>query len=172
MMGAHRLMEKGHLLHYEESVHIPLIISHPDGITGHDHQLHSMVDLTATLLELADLSAPVPIDGRGFADGSGRDRVFTETLLWGRDSENAHGEYRDPADFELGPDVINLSVRDHEYRYIFRSDDIEELYDQQTDPGEMTNLAGRRRDLVEQYRTVIAAEVDDVFPTVADLLRS
>jgi arylsulfatase A-like enzyme len=172
MMGAHRLMEKGHLLHYEESVHIPLIISHPDGIAGHDHQLHSMVDLTATLLELAGLSAPVPIDGRSFADDSGRDRVFTETLLWGRDSENAHGEHRDPAAFELGSDVINLSIRDHEYRYIFRSDDIDELYDQQTDPGEMTNLASRRCDLVEHYRTVIAAEVDDVFPTVADLLRS
>lgn len=172
MMGAHRLMEKGHLLHYEESVHIPLIISHPDGLGGRDAGLHSIVDLTATLLDLAGIEAPVPIDGRSVAAGADRDHVFTETLLWGRDSEEAHGEHRDPADFRLGPDVINLSVRDHDYRYIFRSDDIDELYDQACDPGEEVNLAAERSDLVQHYRTLIATEVNDVFPTVADLLRS
>lgn len=174
MMGAHRLMEKGHLLHYEEAVHIPLIISHPDRLRGRDDGLHTMPDLTATLLDLAGITAAdgadTGIDGIGFADGSSRDAVITESILWGRDSENAHGEHRDPAHFRLGTDTVNLSIRDRDHRYIFRSDDIDELYDQRADPAELHNLADERRDLVGRYRTRLATEVGDVFPTVAALL--
>ena len=173
MMGAHRLMEKGHFLHYEESVRVPLIIAHPDGLSGVDDQLHSMVDVPATVLELAGLPAPADIDGTSFADApAGRTHVITETILWNRDSENAHGEHRDPADFRLGPDTINLSVRDRHYRYIFRSDDGDELYDQIADPGEIDNLAAGCPDLVADYRKLLADETGDVFDEVADLLLS
>lgn len=172
MMGAHRLMEKGHLLHYEESVHIPLIISHPDGWTGRDPELHSMVDLAPTLLEAAGVDVPDGLDGASFADGSGRTHVTAETLLWHRDSENAHGEHVDPTAFTLGRDTINLSVRDSTHRYIFRSDDIDELFDEQADPAEITNLADARVDQVSDYRRLLADEVRDVFPQVAAALAS
>ena len=164
MMGAHRLMQKGHLLPYEESVHIPLIISHPDGWTGRDGGLHTMPDLTATLLELAGLGLPAGIDGRSFAGGQARDFVSTESILWNRDSETAHGEHRDPAAFRAGPDTINLSITDHDYRYIFRSDDIDELFDRRSDPGEISNLAADHPEIVAEYRRLLGAEVCDVFP--------
>lgn len=164
MMGAHRLMQKGHLLPYEESVHIPLIIRHPDGWSGRDEGLHSMPDLTATLLELAELPGPDDVDGRSFADGRGRDHISTESILWNRDSENAHGEHCDPAGFSAGRDTINLSITDHDYRYIFRSDDIDELFDRRSDPGEITNLAAHRPDVVASYRALLRTEVSDVFP--------
>ena len=167
MMGAHRLMEKGHLLPYEESTRIPLIISHPDGAGGVDDQLHTMVDLTATLLDYAQLDVPDSIDGHSFARGGGREHVTSESILWGRDSENAHGEHRDPAAFRLGPDTINLSIRDHEHRYIYRSDDVDELYDHRSDPDEMINIASGQPAVVADCRRLLAEEIGDVFPDVA-----
>ncbi|SDT27853.1 sulfatase family protein [Microlunatus soli] len=173
MMGAHRLMEKGHLLHYEESVHIPLIITHPDGLSGRDSALHTMPDLSPTLLDLAGIATPAGIDGISFADeGSGRDAVITESVLWDRNSEDAHGEHRDPAGFRLGPDTINLSIRDHDHRYIYRSDDVDELYDHRSDPAELNNIAGQCPELVAIDRERLAAEVGDVFPQVAEQLRT
>lgn len=163
LMGAHRLMQKGHLLPYEEAVHIPLIISHPDGWTGRDDGLHTMPDLTATLLDLAGMDQ-ASIDGQSFADGLARDQVTTESILWNRDSETANGEHRDPALFRAGPDTINLSITDHDYRYIFRSDDIDELFDRRSDPGEMINLAPHRPAVVAACRERLGAEVSDVFP--------
>jgi len=177
MMGAHRLMEKGHLLHYEESVHVPLIIAHPDAGRQRSDQLLSMVDLAPTLLDLGGLE-PVPgLDGSSVASvaggtGSGsRAYVTAETVLWNHDSENAHGEHVDPAGFTPGRDAINLSVRDHRYRYIHRSEDIDELFDLTTDLAEIQNLASARPDVVAGYRAVLAEEVHDVFPQVAAGLR-
>src|SRR5690606_33783350 len=34
MMGAYRLVEKGHLLHYDETMRVPVVIRHPDGDTS------------------------------------------------------------------------------------------------------------------------------------------
>jgi arylsulfatase len=171
LMGAHRLMEKGHLLPYEEAVRIPLIVTHPDGMQGVDDQLHSVVDLTATLLDYAGIEPAGTIDGHSFASGGGRTHVTGESILWGRDSENAHGEHRDPADFRLGQDTINLWARDQDFRYIFRSDDIDELYDQRTDPDETDNLADDHPDVVKHRRRLLAEEIDDVFGDVAAKLR-
>ncbi|HEY9292251.1 MAG TPA: sulfatase-like hydrolase/transferase [Microlunatus sp.] len=172
MMGAHRLMEKGHLLPYEETVHLPLLISHPDGRGGRDDQLRSIVDLAPTLLEFAGIRLPDrELDGRSFAEGSStRPYVTTETVLWERDSENANGEHRDPAGLRLDRDVVNLSIRDDHHRYIYRSSDIDELYDHRTDPGEMINLVVQRPELVSRCRGRLAAEVGDVFGEVAALL--
>jgi len=187
LMGAHRLMQKGHLLPYEEAVRIPLIISHPDGWTGRDDGMHSMPDLAATLLGLGGLDPfdldpfdldrvgldrvgldrvgldRAAIDGRSFADGSARDQVITESILWNRDSEAANGEHRDPATFRAGPDTMNLSITDHDYRYIFRSDDIDELFDRRSDPDEMINLVAERPEVIAAYRERLGAEVSDVF---------
>lgn len=178
MMGAHRLMEKGHLLPYEEATRIPLIISHPDAAGGAQQSgLVSMVDLTATLLELAGIDRPAGIDGVGFGSAvgggafTGRPHVTTETVLWGHDSENAHGEHVDPAGFSLERDAINLSVRDHRHRYIWRSHDHHELYDHTVDPGERHDLAAERPDLVAGYRGLLADEVADTFAEVSAHLR-
>lgn len=188
MMGAHRLMQKGHLLHYEEAVHVPLIISHPDAGATRTDDLVSLVDLAPTLLELAGVDR---VDGLldGLLDGldgqsvagavgdsgagdHGRAYVTAETVLWNHDSENAHGEHVDPAGFDPERDAINLSIRDREHRYIHRSEDTDELFDLVADPDELINLAPTRPDLVANYRRRLADEVDDVFGQVAAGLRS
>lgn len=176
MMGAHRLMEKGHLLHYDESVRVPLIIRHPEGSVGVDDHLLSMVDLAPTLLGLAGLPVPEGLDGISAADRLGgggaptRDQVTAETLLWNLDSENAFGEHVDPAAFDPARDAINLSVRSSRYRYIYRSRDVDELFDHDVDPDEIDNLVGHQPEVVAEHRRILAEEISDVFPGVAETL--
>jgi arylsulfatase A-like enzyme len=176
MMGAHRLMEKGHFLHYDEATRVPLIVFHPDGASGRVAQLVSMVDIGATVAELAGVPYD-SADGRSFAamlsrrEASIRDRVTTETCLYGMESE-ASGQYTDPADLDLSRDALNLSVRTRTARYIYRSHDIDELYDHSTDPHDQLNVAadpsyaGERATL----RKLLAEEVGDVFTEAAQIL--
>lgn len=179
MMGSHRLMEKGHLLHYEESLRVPLLVRHPDALTATTtRNLVSVVDMAQTLSDLAGIERDED-DGRSFAAMVGdpaatptRDAVTAETVLYEMDSENAHGEHVDPATWDAATDSINLSVRTDSIRYVYRSRDVDELYDHRSDPHEQSNLAadptydGERK----EARRLLAAEVQDVFPQVANTL--
>ncbi|TDE00205.1 sulfatase-like hydrolase/transferase [Jiangella asiatica] len=178
MMGAHRLMEKGHLLHYEEALRVPLIIRHPDAGQARISHLISMVDIAATLAELADVSWRGPDDGISFAEMIGasdatptRDHVTAESVLY-RMRADANGEHLDPRTWRAETDAINLSVRTPTARYIFRSRDEDELYDHVTDPGEQHNLAADPAcaDTRRYLRKLIATEIDDVFPAIARTL--
>ncbi|HEY8456008.1 MAG TPA: sulfatase-like hydrolase/transferase [Actinopolymorphaceae bacterium] len=176
MMGAHRLMEKGHLLHYDEVTRVPLLVAHPDAGAGRSSNLVSMVDIAVTIAELAGV-AFCPGDGRSFAGmlgGGGaptREYVTTETCLYDMESE-ANGQYNNPADLDLAKDALNLSVRTSTMRYIFRSHDIDELYDHTTDPHDQRNVAADEAYAAQrdQFRALLAAEIGDVFPEAAKVL--
>ena len=181
MMGAHRLMEKGHLLHYEEALRIPLLISHPHVRDAtRNENLVSVVDFAPSLAELAGVPWRTETVGMSFAGMVGRssasptrDHVTAETVLYQMRSE-AHGEYVDPSTWNAERDAINLSVRTGRYRYIYRSRDIDELYDHTVDPAEQRNraaeplLAGVRTEL----RSLLADEIGDVFGQVGAELRT
>lgn len=172
MMGAHRLMEKGHLLHYEETLRVPLLIRHPDrkAATRVNH-LVSMVDVAPTLAELAGVSWDDEVDGMSAAAMVGnagaepiRDYVTAETVLYGMESE-ANGGYVDPVGWDAVTDALNLSVRTPTLRYIYRSRDIEELYDHRLDAGEQRNVVDDPAYQADRdaLGALLAAEVDDVF---------
>lgn len=172
MMGAHRLMEKGHLLHYEETLRVPLLIRHPDRKEGRrsDHFV-SMVDVAPTLAELAGVPWDEDVDGLSAAAivgdaaaGAIRAYVTAETVLYGMESE-ANGGYVDPVGWDPVTDAMNLSVRTSTLRYIYRSRDVDELYDHRLDPGEQRNVAAdpAYQDDRRAMRELLAAEVDDVF---------
>lgn len=74
-MGAHRLMEKGHLLPYEEATRIPLLIKVP-GVAGGSRtsELVSVIDVAPTLLELAGVAVPPELDGRSMAQSPAGNR--------------------------------------------------------------------------------------------------
>ncbi|HEY6738361.1 MAG TPA: sulfatase-like hydrolase/transferase, partial [Actinopolymorphaceae bacterium] len=67
MMGAHRLMEKGHLLHYEEALRVPLLIRHPDARQSRTDNLVSVVDIATTVAELAGVPWREDDDAVSFA---------------------------------------------------------------------------------------------------------
>ncbi|MGH3662053.1 MAG: sulfatase-like hydrolase/transferase [Micromonosporaceae bacterium] len=178
MMGAHRLMEKGHLLHYDEATRVPLLVAHPDGASGRTGNLVSMVDVAPTVAELAGVDFE-PADGVSFADMIGgaeaptRDHVTSETCLYQMESE-ANGVYTSPHTLDLARDALNLSVRTPTVRYTYRSHDIDELYDHTTDPHEQRNVAADPGHAAQrnELRKLLADEVGDVFVQAARVLVS
>jgi arylsulfatase A-like enzyme len=179
MMGAHRLMEKGHWLHYEEDLRVPLIVRHPDGRQSRNANFVSLVDIAATIGELAGVRWDEAHDGRSFAAMIGNDAaeptreyVTAETML--RDGRpGGNGDAFHAKDWQYPRDSLNLSVRTAGHRYVFRSHDEAELYDLATDPWEQNNLAATTEGAAtaKVLAGLLADEVTDVLPDAAALVR-
>lgn len=110
---------------WERATHLPLIVRLPAGPAGERRTTPvTLLDLYPTLLELTGLPPRAELDGRSFAHllNSGREdaeRAAVMTYLRG-----------------------NHAVRQGRWLYIRYHDGGEELYDRESDPGELTNLAG------------------------------
>jgi len=137
MLGEHGLWRKSNF--YEQSARVPLQVRLPDRRYAGRwvEQCVSLVDLTATILDLA--GAPIDAFGDARLDGvtlmpslrgelPWRDEVFGEYL--------AHGNDRPRAMVRRG----NWKLC---YGYVAGSQPQLELYDLAADPGEFTNLANR-----------------------------
>lgn len=179
MMGAHGLMEKGHLLHYEETLRVPLILRHPGTPAARSEALVSVCDIGPTLAALAEVDWAAATDGTSFADLLGKhaatagDRYVTAETAAPVGSPAA---WSGPlsASNPLETESLNLSIRTATTRYIWRSNDEDELYDLRKDPHEQVNRA-RQSDYEQlrwQCRARLADEVADSFPIVAERLRS
>jgi choline-sulfatase len=137
MLGEHGLWRKSNF--YEQSARVPLQLRLPGGAFAGRRVAAcvSLVDVTATLLELAGVPAAERAEAR--LDGSSlltglrgdlpwRDEVFCEYL--------AHGNDRPRAMVRRGHWKLG-------YGYVPGGRPQLELYDLATDPGEFVNLAGR-----------------------------
>ncbi len=133
MMGSHRLKDKRVM--YEESMRIPLVIRYPEGLSAgrRSQRLVSMLDLAPTLLELGQQRVPATMMGASLVPLFGDENVpWRDRLLY---------EY-----FQEGPGPAvptMLGVRTERYKYVHYPDlpdDIDELYDLETDPLELRNL--------------------------------
>jgi arylsulfatase A-like enzyme len=155
MMGAHGLLEKGYPLHYEPALRVPLLVAGPGVAPG--VRPRGLVSLTDVLPTVADLTGvalppgPPGLPGRAGISAAGalgpagaatplRPYVIAETFTFDG-AEGGHGDHTAPADFEARSGTVNLSLRTPQARYVFRWNDVEELYDLDADPGEATNLA-------------------------------
>ncbi len=111
-----------------------------------------------TLLELAGAQLESRIDGRSVAEpvAGGREPapvpVFSEISSWKAISAMSE----DPAEL-----AVQMMVRDGSWKYIRNRFDEDELYDLETDPHEIMNLAGqseqvdRISDLREKIRSML-----------------
>lgn len=143
MLGEHGLWHK--CCFYEGSVHIPLIISWP-GILPAGRRVQevvSLVDLTATLLDLAEAPAIAPLDG-----GSLLSLARGEDPTWRND---ALAEFY--ADGSTRPWAM---LRRGRYKLVYSHEEAPELYDLATDPQELHDLVADpacqkiRDELIEQ----------------------
>lgn len=138
--GSHRW--RGKSLHYEESMRVPLLIRGP-GISINEvrTQLVTNLDLSATVLDLADARPTTVIDGRSLIPV-----LLNKTARW-RSGFLYNGGYG--LDAIPGDHQFIRAIRTERYLYSslnskqFRSE--EEFYDLQVDPYEMSNRAGDRR---------------------------
>ena len=132
-VGEHGLGDKR--LMFEESVRIPFLVRYPKklkpGTKITDTVLN--IDLAPTLLDLAGVKIPSTMQGRSFAPRlSGRKITERKSFLYEYFRET----------WAAGLPLM-LGVRTNRWKYCSYPDikDIEELYDLQTDPLEMHNLA-------------------------------
>ncbi len=128
MAGEHGMWRKSNF--YEHSARVPLVLSWPGRLPAGRREagVVSLVDVAATLLDAAGVEAVAPLDGdsllplaRGEAT-DWKDEAFAEYL--------AHGVARPMAMLRRGRYKLNYSL-----------DDVPELYDLETDPGEFRDLA-------------------------------
>jgi uncharacterized sulfatase len=92
--------------------------------------LVELVDLFPTLAELCGLPAPEGVEGTSFVP-----LLDSPSRPWKAAAFTTNKE----------SDGVSRSVRDRRYRYIEHDDGTQELYDYETDPLEMINLAHDRR---------------------------
>ncbi len=127
MVGAHGMIWKLTACGYEELFKVPAIIRIP-GIetTGiRSDVLAANIDLLPTILEAARIEVPQRIDGKSL-------------LAVVRGEADRHRE-------KIFADVMDQSIvfRDARFKFVlnWKERDLDELYDLETDPGEMNNLA-------------------------------
>ena len=147
-LDAHRLVDKGPAM-YEEITRIPLLMRWPGSAPANSVCRHpvSHIDIVGTLMEIYGHEVPKSLEGKSmlgtFRDPAvkPRDHVFIE-----------FGRYEVDHDGFGGFQPIRC-VSDGRYKLAVHLLTSDELYDLETDPGEMTNLihspahAGRRNEL-------------------------
>jgi len=131
--GEHRRGDKR--LMYEESLRIPLTIRYP-GLVKPGSTIDEMVlniDMAPTLIDLAGAQVPGTMQGR-----STRPLLSGETSDW---RTSFLYEYFEEGWLPGIPTMFGVRTQRHKYITYPGVRDIDEMYDLQTDPGEMTNLA-------------------------------
>ncbi len=152
--GAHGLPFKGPAM-YDELMGVPLVLSWPDRIrAGESDALVSLIDLLPTLCALTGVPAPKDVDGLSLVP------VLDERATRVRDV--VFGEYYGKQAWRV---PIRM-VRTERWKYVRYRTDGEELYDLQSDPGELRNLARDSNAAAE--RTRLSDELDDWMRRTAD----
>ena len=154
--GEHGLMLKSGTF-YDCMTRVPLIVSWPGGLEGGviRDELVSNIDIMPTVASLIGLDTPEPVYGRLLpgAGGTGREAVFAEHGAGGprvlMSDLHRYPDYTDPnpvvhirlmhaRNAEGRPKMI----RTDRWKYIYDPmDPVDELYDMEADPWELTNLA-------------------------------
>jgi arylsulfatase A-like enzyme len=155
--GAHRWKVKR--CEYEECHHVPLKVYWPGTAGGTDGRLVSNVDLAPTLAQIAGATPQVVQDGRSLVP-----LVTGQPVTGWRTGLLQHW----PGGNEVGAWPVNDSVPGYygittaRYRYVELDTGEIELYDHESDPYELTNVANRsgyadvRADLRARLRTLEA----------------
>ena len=147
-MGDHWMYGKAGF--FDQSFHIPLIISAPGVKAGVCDRFTEHVDIFPTLMDLLGVDKPRQCDGHSLSQ-----QLFEGRLENWR--EAAHFEYdfrHSDAENVLGLDMehacLNV-IRDDRFKYVHFADLPELLFDLVEDPGELKNIASERPEIVAEY---------------------
>lgn len=130
MCGSHRMLDKHYVL-YDDVVHVPLLMAWPgrisSGMRGRELVCHAL-DLGPTLLELTG-GEPVETDGRSLVP-----------LLFGEKPKDWRREVVATYNGQQFGLYTQRMLRTPEWKYIWNTTDVDELYDMTQDKGELHNL--------------------------------
>ena len=126
MLGEKGLVQKRSL--YEWSARIPLIIDFPGALPGVVDTPVSLIDLPATLIDLAGQTPVRPLEGRSLLPALKGEELEVVPII-----SEYHGE---------GIMRPSFMVRLGAWKYIYCHGSSPQLFNLETDPGEWDNLAG------------------------------
>ncbi len=151
--GSHGLIDK-HYVMYEEEVRVPLVIKWP-GVVKPGSRSDQMV------INALDLASTIPaMAGFTFMQGTGRSLV---PLLTGEQPADwrkyAFSDYNGQQ-FGL---YVQRMIRSRQMKYVWNMTDMDELYDLQNDPWEMTNRISD-----PSYKDRLKVLREDLYADLAD----
>jgi arylsulfatase A-like enzyme len=134
---------------YNSQIRVPFVIAGPGVPSARLPETVSLTDLTPTIVELAGFEAPANLDGRSLADAiTGKRASVADTgtafAAMIKDRSNPGG--------------LSAFVRGR-WKLIASDAGAYELYDIQTDPEELTNLAAQRPELVRELQPLLEAKL-------------
>lgn len=133
LLGNHRLFNKGFVM-YEETHHVPLVARWPDewGSGTECDEFVNLVDVMPTFLDAAGVDVPDEVDGRS----------LTPLLRGERPADWRDDVYAEFHGYEPSLYTSRM-VRTDDWKYVYNPGSRDELYDLDSDPGELENLADR-----------------------------
>lgn len=139
MLGDHGRWNKG--VAYEPSVHVPLVIAGPGIETGCSDALVELIDLAATITDLAGLAIPQTWDARSL-----------RCLLL----DNPSSAHRDVQVSQLKDWAMLFDGR---YKLVRTDQMPDELFDLANDENECCNLAGKMPEICDKLKARLAMEL-------------
>lgn len=126
-VGSHRMQDKGPAM-YDDIYRIPLVAKMPGGARGIvDDHFVSLIDLTATFVDLAGVEVPEHFDGRSLLPLLRGEKVDDWRNYIVAEFHGHHFPYP------------QRMIRTDRYKLIVNPPDVNELYDLQNDPHELVN---------------------------------
>jgi len=130
LCGGHRMMDKHYVL-YDDVVKVPFIMKWPTMIAENqicDQFVYNFLDLPPTILDLLDIDTP------DFFVGSSLMHLVEnkETEEWRKEIVSTYNGQQ----FGL---YTQRMIRNRDWKYIWNTTDIDELYDLNNDPHELKN---------------------------------
>ena len=163
MLTSHGMIFKLGSNAYEELFHVPAIVRLPNDQYRNRRisDLVSSIDLLPTILDAADLELPQQIDGKSIIPllkreaEKHRDALFAEIHSQGHQGK-----------------IIMCRTQKYKYVYHWLSDDVDELYDLEIDPGELNNLwaDAAHQDIVIEMKNQISQWARQTGHRYADLI--
>lgn len=131
----------------EEMIRIPMALRYPGVVAPGQVSRHfvSNLDIGPTILDAVGLAYPQPVDGASLL-AIGRDAAAPWRAFGVAETHGHFGHH------------IGRAVITEPYKYIYNEGDLDELYNLQTDPSELDNLA-------------VKAEYEDTLARMRGLLR-
>lgn len=130
LCGAHRMMDKHYVL-YEEVIKVPLIIRWPKRIHGNricEKFVYNFLDLPPTILQWLKSDVPDFFAGRSLVE-----------LLDGEEVADWRNEVVSTYNGQQFGLYTQRMIRNRQWKYIWNTTDIDELYSLEEDPCELVN---------------------------------
>lgn len=156
-LGDHSWLKHGFML-YEEALHVPLIICGPDVPEGKVvPDLVELIDLAPTILDLAGINLSVEnrFVGRSLVrliKGTAAETIRPEHVIAQRRWYKIGSELKDLSGKVHVIQGLRYVIRDSTYKLIFDDYGEDELYNLLEDPGERTNIAKERSEVVKRLK--------------------